>query len=151
MFIVFDLDGTLALNKHREHFVTGPKKDWDAFFDACGGDEPNWPVISVMCALTFCRAYAGDGRVWEPNTVEIWSGRTDRVRPITEQWLERSGVPMEFLTRMRREGDFTADEVLKEQWLQERRPDLVFDDRDKVVAMWRRHGIPCFQVAEGAF
>jgi hypothetical protein len=27
----------------------------------------------------------------------------------------------------------------------------VFDDRDKVVAMWRRNGVACFQVAEGNF
>lgn len=147
MFIVFDLDGTLALNKHREHFITGPTKNWNAFFDACGADEPNLPVMAAMRA--FVRAPSDE--MWEPNTVEIWSGRTDRVRSITEDWLRRHGVPLEHLTRMRREGDFTADEVLKEQWLKERRPDLVFDDRDKVVAMWRRHGIPCFQVAKGDF
>jgi hypothetical protein len=83
--------------------------------------------------------------------VEIWSGRSDRVRRITEDWLHRYDMASSFLTRMRAEGDFTADELLKEQWLKERRPDLVFDDRDKVVAMWRRHGIPCFQVADGDF
>ena len=27
----------------------------------------------------------------------------------------------------------------------------VYDDRDKVVAMWRRNGVACFQVAEGDF
>jgi hypothetical protein len=30
-------------------------------------------------------------------------------------------------------------------------PDLIFDDRDRVVAMWRSLGIPCFQVAKGDF
>jgi hypothetical protein len=139
MLIVFDLDGTLALNKHREHFIVGPTKDWNAFFDACGGDTPNLPVIAVMGALA------------NLHIVEIWSGRSDRVRRITEDWLHRYDMASSFLTRMRAEGDFTADELLKEQWLKERRPDLVFDDRDKVVAMWRRHGIPCFQVADGDF
>ena len=35
--IVFDLDGTIALNDHRQHFVERPKgqKDWYAFFEAC--------------------------------------------------------------------------------------------------------------------
>ena len=27
----------------------------------------------------------------------------------------------------------------------------VFDDRDKVVQMWRENGVPCFQVAKGDF
>jgi len=28
---------------------------------------------------------------------------------------------------------------------------MVFDDRDKVVNMWRENGIPCLQVAPGNF
>lgn len=28
---------------------------------------------------------------------------------------------------------------------------MVFDDRDKVVAMWRRQGLTCLQVAPGDF
>ena len=31
------------------------------------------------------------------------------------------------------------------------RPTLVFDDRDRVVAVWRKHGIRCCQVAPGDF
>lgn len=42
------------------------------------------------------------------------------------------------------------------EWLMEARanggaPDLVYDDRGCVVAMWRSEGVPCFQVAPGAF
>lgn len=32
-----------------------------------------------------------------------------------------------------------------------RRLVAVFDDRDKVVSMWRARGVACFQVAPGAF
>ena len=32
-----------------------------------------------------------------------------------------------------------------------RGPDAVYDDRNKVVAMWREEGIQCFQVALGDF
>jgi hypothetical protein len=58
---------------------------------------------------------------------------------------------------MRKAGDFTPDEQLKATWLSEIEPPeykrltAVFDDRDKVVAMWRAAGVPCFQVAPGAF
>jgi hypothetical protein len=46
--------------------------------------------------------------------------------------------------------------VLKKQWLDElilqgHEILCVFDDRDKVVKMWRENGISCFQVAEGSF
>ena len=58
---------------------------------------------------------------------------------------------------MRRAGDFTPDEVLKRKWYEElgshdkARLVAVFDDRDKVVAMWRSIGVACFQVAPGKF
>jgi hypothetical protein len=48
--------------------------------------------------------------------------------------------------------------VLKRNWYdnvltagERRRLVAVFDDRDKVVAMWRSMGVPCFQVAPGDF
>ena len=50
------------------------------------------------------------------------------------------------------------DDTLKQNWLDLLFPDnkkedivCVFDDRDKVVKMWRDNGLTCFQVAEGAF
>ena len=57
---------------------------------------------------------------------------------------------------MRKENDYSPDNELKESWLKEQlgkgiKIHGVFDDRDKVVAMWRRYGITCFQVASGDF
>lgn len=149
---IFDLDGTLALIDHRRHLVEGETKDWRAFFAACVLDAPNWPVISSMQALLRSGA-----EVW------IWSGRSAEVMNETLQWLQTvvfgpDGLdPDEVQLTMRREGDFTPDEELKAGWLDDlsqydrRRLVAVFDDRDKVVAMWRSRGVACFQVAPGAF
>jgi len=147
MFIVFDLDGTLALNEHRQHFVDRPvgEKDWKSFFAACDKDEPCRPLV----ALAYGLYYGG------MDVVEIWSGRSAEVNDKTAAWLDRyalAAVPR----RMRAEGDHRPDTVLKEEWLLEsiaagRAPDLVFDDRASVVKMWREHGIVCAQVAPGEF
>lgn len=155
---IFDLDGTLALIDHRRHLVEGETKDWPAFFRACKDDKPNWPVVRTLQALRNSGA-----EIW------IWSGRSDEVRAETERWLYEHGIlrttmllhwqpfrPPEMF-RMRKAGDFTPDEVLKRQWLSEIEPPeyarltAVFDDRDKVVAMWRAAGVACFQVAPGGF
>jgi phosphoserine phosphatase len=143
MFIVFDLDGTLALNEHRQHFVQREvgKKDWRAFFAACDRDRLNWPVARVLQVL------AATG-----NDVEIWSGRSSEVIDKTRAWLAEHGlghVPF----RGRAEGDHTPDHELKKSWLDasSRKPDLIFDDRASVVRMWRDAGIPCAQVADGDF
>ena len=58
---------------------------------------------------------------------------------------------------MRPANDFTEDHLLKESWLHnmllEDRERLVavFDDRKRVVDMWRANGVTCFQVAPGEF
>ncbi len=138
-FFVFDLDGTLANTDHRAHLVAA--KDWRGYFAACDLDPPHAHVIAVAHALI----NAG-------HRVEIWSGRSDEVRDKTEAWLAEhglGGIPL----RMRQAGDYTPDEVLKRQWLidADRIPDMIFDDRAKVVRMWRAMGVPCAQVAPGEF
>ena len=149
---IFDLDGTLALNEHRNHFLQRERKDWRGFFGACDKDAPNEAVIRTMGLL---RNYLAD--VW------IWSGRSDEVREKTVEWLVQHTTFMSSdfgargALRMRAEGDYTPDEVLKRQWLDAMLPEdrarlvAVFDDRDKVVAMWRDAGVACFQVAPGGF
>ncbi len=77
MFVVFDLDGTLALTEHREHFLTGPEKDWRGFYAACGQDPPCPSLIDAANALN------GAG-----HRVEIWSGRSEEVRDKTVEWLK---------------------------------------------------------------
>ena len=58
---------------------------------------------------------------------------------------------------MRTIGDSTPDEILKRQWYEElpqndkERLVCVFDDRQKVVDMWRSIGVTCLQVAAGDF
>lgn len=149
---IFDLDGTLALTDHRQPILDDRENPnrWRDFFAACVRDQPNLPVISTMRRLRF------EAEVW------IWSGRSDEVRDKTVEWLSQftSFSPWELcdgVLRMRPAGDYTADEVLKQQWLNElsahdrSRLVAVFDDRDKVVAMWRGLGVPCFQVAPGGF
>lgn len=140
-FVVFDLDGTLADIRHRVHHVRGPgRPDWDAFFAECVNDSPNEPVLESLVA----HMNAG-------HRVEIWSARSDKVRVETEEWLMRCGLDPWLLAHMRADGDNTPDVELKRSWLHElhpdERPDLIYDDRQRVVDMWRSEGVPCFQVA----
>ena len=45
--IVFDLDGVLSDAASRQHYLEGPWRDWDAFFEACGDD----PLIEEVGRL----------------------------------------------------------------------------------------------------
>lgn len=151
---VFDLDGTLTDTSHRQHYLEQYPKDWQAFFNACDKDAPQKTVLNTL--LLYSQA-----------GYDIWivSGRSDEVKNLTMQWLHEHlhfrDFPVLFKSNvtlvMRPEGDYRPDHELKREWLNEGvlpskdRIEVVYDDRDKVVAMWREQGFPCFQVAEGNF
>jgi hypothetical protein len=163
---IFDLDGTLALIEHRRHFVERDDKaklkrkpDWDAFHAACVDDLPNKPVIDVLEKLAKGSDDVGFGA--EPGA-EIWifSGRSSTVHFETGAWLKEhisASCLRDIRLTMRPAGDFTPDDVLKRSWYDamsaEDKARLVatFDDRDRVVKMWRDAGVTCFQVAPGDF
>lgn len=147
--ILFDLDGTLADCSHRLHHIEKSPKDWPAFFAACDGDAPIVHMIHLFQRLSRNADGHDDLSLW------ITSGRSDECREATEAWLHRHGVKYERLV-MRKAGDFTGDDTLKSSWLEDgtipkERVLMAFDDRDRVVASWRAAGIPCLQVAPGAF
>ncbi len=139
--MIFDLDGTLANIEHRRHYVVGKNQDWDKFYLACDKDLPNVPIDDI------CRNM---GLIYE---IIIFSGRGEIARERTEEWLELFGIRYDKLY-MRPIGDYTPDEELKKKWLSYFNKEeilCVFDDRQKVVDMWRSEGLVCLQVAKGDF
>ena len=146
--VIFDLDGTLALIDERRALASKPdgKINWKTFFDPKNIqlDKPNVPVIEMAKMLKS-----------QGHSVVIFSGRDSISRNETINWLNQFGVPFDVL-KMRPQGSFTPDDKLKQDWLDQLFPDkndvlCIFDDRDKVVKMWRDNGISCFQVAPGNF
>ena len=151
-WVIFDLDGTLADIEDRRKLSTkdNGKMDWDKFFDPANIslDKPNIPVIKMAQAL----AEAG-------YMIAIFSGRSKGTSNTTKFWLSQNKVPFSIL-KLRPEKHpyrFMPDEKLKKEWLDECFPypynDIVcvFDDRDKVVKMWRENKLTCMQVAPGNF
>ena len=149
--VIFDLDGTLALIDDRRALATKPngKIDWDIFFDPANIqlDKPNWPVI--LMAQTLKKA---------GHSIVIFSGRSKATKDATRDWLNQLDIPFDVL-KMRPTGRdfmFMPDDKLKQNWLDQLFPDkndilCIFDDRDKVVKMWRDNGLTCMQVAPGDF
>ena len=144
--VIFDLDGTLALIDERRALAAKPdgKINWKTFFapENIALDKPNEPVITVFRSL----AELGYEMI-------ILSGRDAISRTETRAWLKEHGIFPDILW-MRPQGSFTPDNELKQTWLDEIVAEnvfCVFDDRDKVVQMWRDNGLTCFQVAPGNF
>jgi phosphoglycolate phosphatase-like HAD superfamily hydrolase len=144
--VICDIDGTLADNAHRRHYVERPvgEKDWTAFFAVQHLD----PLVTNI-ALTFEALSA-----WGMAKV-ICTGRGEEYREVTEAWLANHGVAYEVLL-MRPEGNRDDDGDIKRTMLEGLReagydPKIAIDDRNRVVAMWRSEGLTCLQVADGDF
>ena len=146
-WVIFDLDGTLALIDERRKLAEkeNGKMDWDKFFDPDNIklDKPNIPVIMMAQALT---AFG--------YKIAIFSGRSARTEDATKDWLHEQDIKFDIL-KMRPERNFRPDEQLKLEWLNDMDwkddVEMVFDDRQKVVDMWREIGLTCAQVAPGNF
>lgn len=141
---LFDIDGTLADLTHRLHHIQKQPKDWDAFFAACPRDMP----IAHICSL------ARTLSVHAP--IVLVSGRSDRVRTETDYWIKVSAQIIYAGLYMRTDGDHRPDHEVKGELLDRIlddgwKPLMAFDDRNQVVAMWRKRGVPCAQVADGDF
>ena len=132
---VFDIDGTLAL-------MNGKRKPFD--WDKVGVDD----VDSVISYILKMHYKTGD-------TIIILSGRDGVCEPETRQWLSDNLIPFHHLW-MRLIGDQRKDDTVKWELFMNHiegnfNVQAIYDDRDSVVANWRRHGIKCLQVAPGAF
>ena len=141
MLVVFDIDGTLANIEHRLDYVRSKPKNWKAFDAGIPNDKVNEPVAEVF-----------DTMVMGGHTIVLASGRNERSREATEDWLRKNSLNAYEKLYMRKADDFRSDDIVKQEILDEiiadygRKPDMVFDDRPRVVKMWRDNGIFVFNV-----
>lgn len=148
---IFDIDGTLTNSDHRQHLVRQTPRDWDEFFARVKDDAPIQHVCDLAGhLLDYGYSFGG-------YAVIFMTGRPEKCRADTLEWLETNGINIESKQLyMRPDGDYRDDTEVKLILVQELRRDgfepvMVFDDRNKVVAAWRAAGIPCAQVALGDF
>ena len=165
--IIFDLDGTLAdINerKQKAQWESNDKAmDWDVFFDPKNImlDKPKYEVIKCL------QMFRDQGY-----KIVIFSGRNDRSFHTTKEWLADHNIfydllvlrPDKFKDESWPVADgnpatfnmrFMPDEILKKEMLDTfvdiNDVFIVFEDRKKVVNMWRELGLTCFEVEEAIF
>lgn len=141
---IFDIDGTLANGEHRVHHLAGKPKRWDLYNAAMAADTVHEHVA------TLCRQLSAIA------PIIYCTGREAVFRDVTLAWLARNKLDFHAALHMRRAKDYRGDDVVKFDMLEAIRgagynPTMAFDDRNRVVAMWRANGVPCAQVAEGDF
>lgn len=135
MLILFDIDGTLANNTHRQHFIASNPKQWDAFFGALVHDVPMLPQISLLHALSACG--------YTPCFI---TGRPERYRDDTVAWLATHGMRRGRLY-MRQNSDYASSPDFKQRVITHEigliNVGLAIDDDPRVRAMLAGLRVPC--------
>lgn len=143
MFVICDIDGTLADLTHRRHFVEGEKKDWKGFFENMFFDKFRHDVWGQV------KAVSNSG-------VILVSARPEDYRQTTQAWLDKHGLSegAQYKTLiMRRSGDKREDSEVKkdilERYFKGHEVVKVFDDRPRVIRMWKEAGLDVVDVGDG--
>ena len=146
--IIVDIDGTIALRNNRSPFD----------YEKAGEDRVDHRMQHLLHTLMNETEY----------DVFFVTGREDidECREITTQWVSDNiyrhkwtnmGIQEEnWRLLMRAKGDHRSDDVVKKEIYENKIAPwwdvvAVFDDRDKVVKMWRDLGLLCCQVYYGDF
>jgi hypothetical protein len=143
--VVFDIDGVLSDAAQRQHYIDGTsrKRDWHAFFEACGDD----PLIDDVAALM---------HLLDPQLrVVLLTGRPGRVLPQTLAWLERYRLRWDLLI-MRDWGDYAAARDFKRWTIADLRNygfelRLAFEDDRRNRDMFKDEGVPCVYIHSGYY
>lgn len=135
--IIVDMGGTLCDQEHRRHL--GDAKDWDAFYAAMKDDTPIKDTMDIVKSMQ--------------SRYDVWivTGRRERERSFTESWLKDHGIDFKKII-MRHDQDHRPSHVWKagvfDNSLQGLKIEVVFEDKEEDVAMWRNKGLPCYAVNE---
>ena len=130
---IVDIDGVVADVRHRLHYLQSRPKNWDGFFAAAPSDSAHPEGVQLVTSL------AAD------HEVVFLTGRPERLRPQTADWLEAHGVGGHRLV-MRRDGDHRPAAQVKRDLLLAlaggRTVGIVVDDDEIVLAALADAGYP---------
>lgn len=141
--VVFDMDGVLSDASSRQHFLEYPRRDWDAFFAACGDDALIDEVARLLEVLD------------DDLHIVLLTARPLRVRPQTVGWLDRYKLRWDLLV-MRDYGDYSASQSFKRDTVGHLRRygldlRLAFEDDRRNVDMFHSEGVPCVYIHSGYY
>lgn len=151
--IISDLDGTLALFGNRRNPYDASKCDII--------DEVNKPIQDIIQTYWNLASSPSLKLIAEPRVSKVFffSGRTDLWVDATKRFLAnkaRFDVDIQnqfFKLVMRQEGDRRPDEIVKREMYDaniagQYNVHTVFDDRLKVIKMWKNLGLPVMNVGD---
>lgn len=135
--VIFDLDGTLSDNRHREHLIEGEDKKWREYLAKCVEDSPVRKTISKLNEMS------------EEYEIIILTCRSDEVEEETIEWLNKNNVNYDRLIMLPEgrwkieDSEFKLDELkMLENAVK------AFDDKESNCRMFLEEGLDVFKVGD---
>lgn len=144
--VIFDIDGTIADNSARVHFINGKEKDWDSYNKQSYADKPMHLMLNQLDIIGLIMP------------IILLTGRVDSTRKMTIEWLRENGVsygitanPKKIVRKtmcliMRNDNNHIANDIYKKNEIYKLKalginPLLAFDDDPKCQKMYRDFSI----------
>ena len=133
---IFDIDGTLANRGNRQAY--------------------EWAKVDLDTVNSFVKNMF-DLCQKSNQEIFVFSGRDEICKEMSYKWLSDNGIKIKIENlQMRELKNQESDEIIKERLFRniiEHKFNVlgIFDDRPKVCRMWRRLGLPLFQVGNPDF
>jgi hypothetical protein len=147
--VIFDIDGVLACNLQRKHYIEGKSPDWKTFFKECATDSP-LPAVDLLKHFYHC----GNN---EDIFVIILSSRPEWNREETEYWLKLYSIPCDELILRPNKYEDLSDEVFP--WKTKviegiyKKYDIlfIFEDDPVNIASFQSMGYPVIAMYSGYY
>ena len=135
--ILCDIDGTIANNDHRQHFLEG-KKDWEGFFSELVNDLP----IQIIIDKVIQEQVNG-------KEIVFLTGRPERYRYSTTLWLKEH-FDFEFKLLMRNDGDqrnkLEIKRIIFSENFEANEIAFCFENDIDLITQWKNLGIKTIDV-----
>ena len=136
--VICDIDGTIANNDHRQHFLEG-KKDWDGFFSSLSEDKPIFEIINKINNLNF-----------KGHKITFLTGRPEKYRGETKKWLNRF-FSFKYCLIMRKDNDRRNKLNIKRELFDENFSKesihMVFENDEQLIEMWKNLNLSVYEVS----
>ncbi len=138
--VVWDIDSTIANNKHRQKHLEGDKKDWQAFSKNMIDDTRIPVVIDLLNRL------GHNDQIY----IIFITGRSEENLKETCEWILTHTDQVSFDIRMRKRDDYRKSYEVKKELLLEVKEKynvlMAFDDSEGDCTMYRDNGVTAFKV-----
>lgn len=140
MIVAFDIDGVLADNGHRDHFIhpadPTTAKNWSMYYATTLDDTVVIPIYNIAVDL----GNAGRHQMY------LCTGRHEKSRADTTQWMKDNGLWRYFAGKlmMRPDDVFCTNAAIKRVHAetliaQHGHIDLAFEDNPSSVEVWKEY------------